>query len=158
MELPRLPAPLVMRQELLSRMLRDQPHIRVWEIVAPAGYGKTALLTQAARHEWRGARRLRWLTLGPAYDTPERLVEALGNVQGTDLFLDDVDSLRNPACWRVLANLVGSVSEDEAQIDAPPSTTGSDRIRAVRGPAPRPSGRYARRLWRPPRARRTRQS
>lgn len=112
MELPRLPVPLVMRQELLSRMLRDQPYVRVWEIVAPAGYGKTALLTQAARHEWRGPRRLRWLTLGSAYDTPERLVEALGDVQGTDLFLDDVDSLRNPACWRVLANLIGSVSED----------------------------------------------
>lgn len=112
MELPRLPVPLVMRQQLLCRMLRDQPHVRVWEIVAPAGYGKTALLTQAARHEWRGARRLRWLTLGPAYDTPERLVEALGNLQGTDLFLDDVDCLRNPACWRVLTNLVATIGED----------------------------------------------
>ncbi|MFC4314237.1 LuxR C-terminal-related transcriptional regulator [Steroidobacter flavus] len=111
-ELPALPVPLVMRQELLTRMLRDQPRVRVWEIVAPAGYGKTALLTQAARHEWRGPRRLRWLTLGPAYDTPDQLVEALGTVQGTDLFLDDVDALRNPECWRVLTDFVGSVSED----------------------------------------------
>jgi LuxR family maltose regulon positive regulatory protein len=60
----------VSRPRLLKR-LQDTGEASFVLVAAPAGYGKSTLLSQWARQEQRP---LAWLTLGPSDDRPERLL------------------------------------------------------------------------------------
>ncbi|HEX5366608.1 MAG TPA: hypothetical protein VFW63_08100, partial [Acidimicrobiales bacterium] len=71
---PTVPRSAVVRHRLLS-LLDSSPGHRLTVVVAPAGYGKTVLLSQWAAA--RPRRRLRWLTLDPG-DDPGRLALRLG--------------------------------------------------------------------------------
>src|SRR5215218_7574367 len=72
---PALHRGLVPRPRLITRLAGD-PSVRVALLVAPAGYGKTILLSEWARRE---TRPVAWVTLEPADgDDPERLARAVG--------------------------------------------------------------------------------
>ena len=85
-------------------------------IVAPAGYGKTALLREWAK---RDARPFAWLTLDERDNDPGRLLGAITcavdsvRPAGSDtpfaLVLDDAHVLRSPAVRHVLASLAADL-------------------------------------------------
>src|SRR3954471_4600333 len=66
---PPLPAGAVSRPRLLTRLARAQ-HTPLVLVVAPAGWGKTTLLTQWAHVE---RRPVAWLTIEPRHHDPATL-------------------------------------------------------------------------------------
>lgn len=90
-------------------------------VVAPAGYGKTAMLQDWAEHD---ARPFAWLTLDERHDDPSRLARAIARAvdrvrrPGVHapyvLVLDDAHVVERPAARQVLASTVD---------DLPPGAT-----------------------------------
>jgi LuxR family transcriptional regulator, maltose regulon positive regulatory protein len=116
---PRRPAGLVSRVRLMSRLseARDVPLVVV---VAPAGYGKTTVLSEWAD---RDPRPFAWIRLDSAHDAPASLTAAVAAALGIPgdprtarelaagvaarshpfvLVLDDVHTLRSGAAFEVL--------------------------------------------------------
>ena len=109
---------LVPRERLLER-LNAGIHRKLSLISAPAGYGKTTLLSEwAARCEWR----LAWVTLAEGDNDPERFLAYLVSaVQTADARLANLDGILGPrfslqpmsleAMLAVLVNELSSVGE-----------------------------------------------
>ncbi len=71
---PKLPAEFVRRNELLGRLERERARALIL-LTAPAGYGKTAVLTQWAEE---GGRPFAWITLDQADSNPAVLAASIG--------------------------------------------------------------------------------
>lgn len=97
---PRLRPTLVPRERLLRRLL-DARDVPVALIVAPAGYGKTSLLSQWST---RDARPFAWVTLDAADNDPRNLLSAIA------LALDEVE----PVGWEVFEALACAPRDDSA--------------------------------------------
>lgn len=74
----RLPGGLVPRNRLVRRLL-GSAHLRLALLIAPAGYGKTTLLSQWAE---RDKRPFAWVTLDEDDDDPKRLLAAIALALG----------------------------------------------------------------------------
>ena len=97
---PRLRPTLVRRERLLRRLL-DARDVPVALIVAPAGYGKTSLLSQWSM---RDGRPFAWVTLDAADNDPRNLLSAIA------LALDEVE----PVGWEVFEALACAPRDDSA--------------------------------------------
>src|SRR5947209_1319800 len=102
-----LAPPAVHRTRLLSQ-LDDAQRQRLTLVVAPAGYGKTMLLTQWA--EAHTGRLVTWLTITAKHNEPGRLVADLRRMLGagseTTAVLDDFHRVTNAAVLNEVAALV----------------------------------------------------
>ncbi|MEA2293614.1 MAG: LuxR family transcriptional regulator, maltose regulon positive regulatory protein [Solirubrobacteraceae bacterium] len=107
---------LVPRPRLVRRLAGD-PAVRLVLLVAPAGYGKTTLLSEWVRRE---ARTVAWLTLGPEDGAhPGRLAakaaRALdacgGGAEPSVLVLDDAHVMHTPAATAVVEALLDGLGE-----------------------------------------------
>jgi LuxR family maltose regulon positive regulatory protein len=89
---PELPAGTIARTRLLRR-LQALADVQVVGVCAPAGYGKTTLLTQFAAED---PRPCAWLSLTPAHDDPVSLLtDVTRALDGTeDVDGDVLDALR----------------------------------------------------------------
>ncbi|MFA9431951.1 LuxR C-terminal-related transcriptional regulator [Egicoccus sp. AB-alg2] len=109
--LPPLRAHWLRRPRLLRRLPSGDARVLV---TAPAGWGKTTLLTQWAHLE-RGTRHVAWLALDATADDPgelgARLLAAVGWATGPSLLLlDDVDAVTSQPSQAMLTALVASPS------------------------------------------------
>ncbi len=114
---PRLTSTAVPRSRLHER-LRDEPYVRLTTVVAPAGWGKTTMLSAWARSvEWEG--RVGWLSLDEADDEPVRFwtyaLTALGAV-APDLTRDSLAALGGPGMDPVtvaLSQLLNALTDSQ---------------------------------------------
>lgn len=101
---PPRPAGLVPRGRLVRR-LREARDVPVVVVVAPAGYGKTTLLSQWAEQD---PRPFAWIRLDASHDDPETLIASVGDALGAAephpfvLVLDDVHALHPTDAFEVL--------------------------------------------------------
>jgi LuxR family maltose regulon positive regulatory protein len=105
-------AELVARPRLVAR-LRDPARPRVVLVAAPAGYGKTTLLSEWELHD---PRPFAWLTLEVADNDPARIAnrvtQALARVHADSPFvlvIDDAHVAQSAASLEVLRNLVFAI-------------------------------------------------
>lgn len=109
--LPRLRPWLVPRERLAQR-LTTATDVGLALLVAPAGYGKTTLLAQAAAAD---ARPCAWVTLTAHDDDPAHLIGSIARgLRGLEppllLVLDDAHLLHAPAALGVLRLLAGQIA------------------------------------------------
>lgn len=71
---PPLPYRVLHRERLVDALEYEVPHYKLIHITAPAGYGKTTLLTQWAHSS---AFQIAWLSISPEYDEPRRFLRGL---------------------------------------------------------------------------------
>jgi LuxR family maltose regulon positive regulatory protein len=148
---PRRPDGLVPRARLVRR-LREAGDVPVALLVAPAGYGKTTVLT-----EWdqQDPRSFAWIRVGDDHDDPATLIAAVAGALGADtspgtleglaehlarardpfvLVLDDVHTLHDAHAFDVLETIAESIPRGSqlalASRAEPPMAVG--RLRAHR--------------------------
>src|SRR3954447_1640913 len=146
---PRLRRGLISRPRLVRRLMTS-PLASLALLVAPAGYGKTTLLS-----EWdsRDERPFGWVTLDDGDNDPERLLEhiacALGSIEpirldvlealsemdGHVLVLDDAHVLHRPAALATLSAITQVLAPESQLALAARSDPGLPvgRLRAQRG-------------------------
>ena len=114
---PPLARPAIVPRPALVKMLDATPHVPVICLAAPAGYGKTTLLTQWADHR---PNRVAWLSLDERDNDPEIFLSyvaaALDRVEPVD---PEIFRRRSPGSFSIASTAVLRLARAMSSMNAP---------------------------------------